>query len=212
MTSTQIDPAILELLASRICHDLISPIGAINNGIEFLEDSGAEALDDALGLLSYSANLATAKLKAFRLAYGAGGADPNLSPRETHEAFEALISAEGKINQDWDPDQLQEQLNMNPGYSKMLMATLMTAYECLPKGGTVSVQAHDPSTTQVTASGRDAALRPNMSEALNRQIDTQELDPRLAHSFAVSLLSDRYGYDIDFTENESRVIFHLAQR
>lgn len=212
MTQTQIDPAILELLASRICHDLISPIGAINNGIEFLEDSGAEALDDALGLLSYSANLATAKLKAFRLAYGAGGADPNLSPREVHEAFEALISAEGKIAQDWDPSQLQDALNMNPGYCKMLMATMMTAYECLPKGGTVSVTADSVSTTRVTASGTDAALRPNMAEALNRRIDTQELDPRLAHSFAVSLLSDRYGYDIDFAENEGDVTFRLIQR
>lgn len=212
MTTEPIDPAVLELLASRICHDLISPIGAINNGIEFLEDSGAEALDDALGLLSYSANLATAKLKAFRLAYGAGGADPNLSPREVHEAFEALISAEGKIAQDWDPGQLQDQLNMNPGYCKMLMATMMTAYECLPKGGTVNVGADDITTTRVTASGTDAALRPNMAEALRRRIDSRELDPRLAHSFAVSLLSDRYGYDIDVSEDAGAVIFHLTQR
>ena len=67
-------------VASRICHDLISPVGAINNGVEFMEEMGEdpEQRKDALGLISHSASQASAKLQAFRIAYGAGGRDNNV--------------------------------------------------------------------------------------------------------------------------------------
>ena len=52
---------LLELLSSRICHDLISPVGAIHNGLEFLEDMGPDALEDALELMKHSTKQATTK-------------------------------------------------------------------------------------------------------------------------------------------------------
>ncbi len=55
------DIAVLELLASRICHDLISPVGAVHNGVEFLEESGVTGGEDAIGLISHSAQMAAAQ-------------------------------------------------------------------------------------------------------------------------------------------------------
>src|SRR5690606_38058321 len=94
--------SVIELLASRICHDLVSPVGAINNGVEFMEDGGPDSMDEALGLISHSASQASAKLMAFRIAYGAGGRDANIKPEDIQKAFSALISADGKISQTWD--------------------------------------------------------------------------------------------------------------
>ena len=76
--------SVIELLASRICHDLVSPVGAINNGVEFMEEMGddAEQRKEALGLISHSASQASAKLMAFRIAYGSGG-------REVEEELDA---------------------------------------------------------------------------------------------------------------------------
>ena len=100
--SNTIDTGILEILSSKICHDLISPIGAVNNGIEFLTEMGPDAGEEVTDLIAFSANQASAKLKAYRMAYGAGGADDSIKPEEVDQAIEDIISAEGKIKQDWD--------------------------------------------------------------------------------------------------------------
>ena len=71
--SGQIEFRVMELLCSRLCHDLISPVMAINNGMELMaEDSGAMA-DDIRDLLTMSAGAAAAKLQFYRIAYGMGG-------------------------------------------------------------------------------------------------------------------------------------------
>ena len=81
--------SVIELLASRICHDLVSPVGAINNGVEFMEETGddAEQRAEALNLIAHSASQASAKLMAFRIAYGSGGRDPNIKPEDVQKAF-----------------------------------------------------------------------------------------------------------------------------
>ena len=71
-----IDFRVLELLCSRICHDLISPVTAINNGMELLDDDPGDMLDDIRALLMNSASEGAGKLQYFRLAYGMGG-DPD---------------------------------------------------------------------------------------------------------------------------------------
>ena len=101
--SDKIDIEILEVLASKICHDLISPIGAVNNGVEILEEMGPDAGPDVTELIAYSAASASAKLKAYRLAYAAGGADINLKPEDVHEAIEGIVAKDNKIQQNWDP-------------------------------------------------------------------------------------------------------------
>ncbi len=74
--SYMIDIRVLELLCSRICHDLISPVTAINNGMELLDDDPGDMLEDIRDLLMNSASEGAGKLQYFRLAYGLGG-DPD---------------------------------------------------------------------------------------------------------------------------------------
>lgn len=213
MQSSPMDTAILELLASRICHDLISPVGAVHNGVEFLQEMGIEGGDEAVGLIAHSAQMAAARLQAFRLCYGAGGRDPNIKPENVHKTFADLVGGDGKVTQEWDPHANLGFDETPVGFCKMLMGTMMLAQECLPKGGKVSVQAGSPGQTQVIASGNDTLVRDQVEEALARTIPTENLDPRLVHPYAVSVLAHHYGFTLKITEKQNgRVVFTLAHK
>jgi histidine phosphotransferase ChpT len=204
--------SVIELLASRICHDLVSPVGAINNGVEFMEEMGddPEQRKEALGLISHSASQASAKLMAFRIAYGAGGRDPNVKPEDVQKAFSQLISADGKITQAWDPHGNLGPKPLPYAYCKMLMAGLMLAAETLVKGGYVMVRPGEGSQTLVIAEGKDVLLRDNVEAALKQDIAAEDLDPRLVHPYALSVIAEHYGYSIAVQERrEDKVVFAI---
>src|SRR5687767_6415518 len=91
------------LLCSRLCHDLMSPVGALNNGIELMADeSDPDMRDKCLELLGESARASANKLKFFRLAFGAaGGFGNSIDTREAHSALEGLFGPERRIELGW---------------------------------------------------------------------------------------------------------------
>jgi histidine phosphotransferase ChpT len=203
--------AVLELLASRICHDIISPVGAINNGVELMQEMGADGFEDGVELIGYSAEQAAAKLAAFRMAYGAGGKDPNIKPEDVQKLFGNLIRAEGKISQAWDPFGKLGPDPLPPAYCKMLMCALMLAMEALPKGGYISVRpgmGDDEGNSLIIAEGDGATIREGVEDALNQTLDPEDLDPRLVHPYAISVLANSYGYNVAVKiQSEGRIEF-----
>jgi len=190
---------VLELLASRICHDIISPVGAINNGVELMQEMGADGFEDGIELIGYSAEQASAKLAAFRLAYGAGGRDPHIKPEDVQKIFGNLIRAEGKISQAWDPFGKLGPDPLPPGYCKILMGTMMLAMEALPKGGYISVRpgmGQQEGHSLIIAEGTGAVIREGVEKALIRETSPDDLDPRLVHPYAISVIAASYGYKI----------------
>ena len=91
------------LLCSRLCHDLMSPVGALNNGIELLADeTDPEMREKCLELLADSARASANKLKFFRLAFGAaGGFGEEIDTHEAEAALEGLFGAERRIELGW---------------------------------------------------------------------------------------------------------------
>lgn len=87
------------LIGSRICHDLISPIGAINNGLELLNMSGSHNGPE-MGLIGESVDNASARIRFFRIAFGAAG-DQMVGPPEVHSILRDLYG-EGRLRIDWD--------------------------------------------------------------------------------------------------------------
>ena len=207
--------AVMELLASRICHDIISPVGAINNGIELMQELGADGLDDGLELVAYSAEQSAAKLAAFRLAYGAGGSDPNLKPEDVQKVFGELIKGEGKHSQTWDPygnlGPNDNKKKLPEGYCKMLMCAMMLAMETLPKGGYISVRpgmGDDAGHSLIIAEGEDALIRDQVEEALTQKLEPDDLDPRLVHPYAIGILAESYDFNISIkSQAEGRIEF-----
>src|ERR1700689_1485351 len=100
----QIDMRVMELLASKICHDLVSPISAINNGVELIEDIGGAVVEEAMQLIGDSAGHASRRLRLFRMAYGRAGSEENMGIKDIRNIAEQYIAG-GKITLNWPEDQ-----------------------------------------------------------------------------------------------------------
>ncbi len=214
--STAIDTGILEILASKICHDLISPIGAVNNGIEFLEDMGPDAGKEVTDLIAFSAGQASAKLKAYRMAYGAGGADDSIKPEEVHQAIQDIVGAEDKITQEWDPYGDLGYEDRPKAFCKMLVCALLLGMDSMPKGGTLGVSAGKNSgETLVTAKGEDASIRENSGSALTLALPRESLEPKYVHAYMTGLLGQAYGYSFEIenagTDSVEITIKHCSE-
>ena len=100
----QIDMQVMELLASKFCHDLVSPVSAINNGVELIEDIGGSVVEEAMKLIGDSAGHASRRLRLFRVAYGRAGSEENLPLKDMRQIAEQYIGA-GKVTLNWPEDQ-----------------------------------------------------------------------------------------------------------
>lgn len=202
--SAKIDIGILELLASKICHDLISPIGAIHNGLEIIDemgDGGKEVTD----LIAFSATQASAKLQAFRMAYGAGGADTSIKPEEVHKSIEAIVGAEKKIRQTWEATAPLGPMDRPKGFSKILICALLLAMESLPKGGTISAKnGSSENEVIVKAEGENAGFREGIKDALTLKMPRERLEPKFVHAYVTGLNAANYGFSITAAEETGR--------
>jgi histidine phosphotransferase ChpT len=77
-----LDAKLMELMASRLCHDLASPVGAVMSGLELMQEFEDETADDALRLMGDSARIAARRLAFYRLAFGFAGNARNLTVGE----------------------------------------------------------------------------------------------------------------------------------
>ena len=128
------------LLASRLCHDLVGPIGAVHNGLEILADeTDAEMRRRAIELMDQSATEAARRLQFYRLAFG--GAHRNgagLGLDEARNAAQGLFEA-GKITLDWPEAYLGPELTSDRMVVKLLLNMSLVGAEALARGGTLSV-------------------------------------------------------------------------
>lgn len=129
------------MLCSRVCHDLINPVGAIGNGLEVLADPTQSAMaDGAQDLIANSAKQARAKLEFARLAYGASStAGTDFDTRECERVAKLYFEIE-KADLDW-----QVPLILLPKHkAKLLMNMLLIAAMAVPRGGLVTAKVEGP--------------------------------------------------------------------
>ncbi|MCB1590932.1 MAG: hypothetical protein KDI90_00635 [Alphaproteobacteria bacterium] len=203
---------IVELMASKVCHDLISPIGAVSNGVEFLEDAGDDgSVDpDVVNLIAFSAGQAAAKLKLFRLAYGAGGSDPSIKPEDVHKAFGDYVAGDKRVTQDWDPHAPLGLENPPPGFCKVLACLLLTMIDSLPKGGKIKVFDGQDGSLHIQSEGENAAFREGYKAALSGVASPDILEPKTIHPYLSHMICVHYGYSIHvFDEAENSILLSL---
>jgi histidine phosphotransferase ChpT len=144
------------LLCSRVCHDLISPVGAIVNGLEVLEeDKDEETRVFALELIKKSAHTASAKLQFCRIAFGAAGsAGAQIDLGEAEKLTRGLL-ADDKTKINWN---LPREL-MPKNQVKLLLNMMLIASGTIPRGGAITVDpAVDGKGFRISASGLNARL------------------------------------------------------
>jgi histidine phosphotransferase ChpT len=192
-----IDMRVAELLASRLCHDLVGPIGAVNNGLELLEDEDLGMSDDAIQLSASSARQAANLLQIFRLAYGMAGARIGDDLGNLRDLATGFL-ASGKTMLDWTAVGPPAG-NTPDGLGKLLLNLIVLGEECLPRGGTLGVSlAERPAGLEVavTANGTGARLREESQLVLVDDAVIEELTPRNVHGYFTRLLAQRMGSDL----------------
>jgi len=196
------------LLCSRICHDLVGPIGALSNGIELmeLEDDPAMA-GDALDLLKMSANNAATRLKFLRLVFGASGGDAMpLAVSEARAAAQAFY-ADHRLTLDWPAT---DQADPAKNRVRLLLNLIMSAAFGMVRGGTLSVHLSEAE-VRVTGAHDRAELSDEVLSALTgaRQAATVE-DARIIEAFHAALLAEAEGMRIQATNGAGQFVISAA--
>lgn len=178
------------LLCSRVCHDIISPVGAIANGLELMDDPDvdAEMKATALDMVRSSAKTATAKLKFCRIAFGASGsAGAQIDLGEAGETAKAFVGDE-KIKLDWQAPRE----NRPKAEVKLILNMLMLAMAGIPRGGVVTV-AVDGRNFNVSAKGERAKVPQAMADVLTGAVAADTLDARMVQPYYSKLLAQSAG-------------------
>ncbi len=125
------------LIASKVCHDIISPVGALANGLEVLDEGQGEEMDAfAMDLIRKSAKSASAKLKFARLAFGASGsAGASIDTGEAEEVVGLYLAGE-KPEMTWTGERSLVPKNR----IKLLLNLVLIALNAVPRGGTIHVE------------------------------------------------------------------------
>jgi histidine phosphotransferase ChpT len=192
----QIDMQVAELLASRLCHDLVGPIGAVNNGMELLEDEDLGMSEDAIQLSASSARQAANLLQFYRLAYGMAGGRIGADFGALQELAAGFL-ASSKATLDWTAEQPVG--DAPEGLGKLLLNLIVLGEECLPRGGTLGVTLSSAAAgleVAVTANGTGARLREESQPVLADDVVIDELTPRNVHGYFTRLLAQRMGSEL----------------
>jgi len=195
------------MLCSRLCHDLLSPVGALNNGLELLADEDDPAMrQKCLELLEQSARTSAHKLKFFRLAFGAaGGFGEQVPADEPKELIQSLTDANHRVTLDWD---LAEKTLSKPAV-KILLNLAAIGLDSLVRGGTLAVGAErngDNTEIVVRATGQRVAFDQSIGLALTGKLDERELSGRTAPAHMIRLLAEEKGGSVQFAHTDDALV------
>lgn len=191
-----IDLRVAELLTSRLCHDLVGPIGAVGNGLELLSDDEFGMAEDAMKLTASSARQASNILQFFRLAYGMAGARVGADYSQLRDLSAALLEP-SRTKLEWTTVQAPD--DAPDGLAKVLLNMVALGHEALPRGGRLKVEVGTGGgriEARVTAEGQDAHLRPESLAGLADKVNLDEMTPRGVHSYFTRLVAKRLGSDL----------------
>lgn len=199
MTESEVDLA--SLLCSRLCHDLLSPVGAMNNGLELLADEhDPEMKQRCMDLLAESAKSAADKLKFFRLAFGAAGGFGNeVDPTEARAVIEPLVTSSGRTMLQWEvPAGLMPKRAI-----KILLNLVLLANDALVRGGTLFVGAEcreDEQEIVIRANGPKIVMDSAIRDTLTGGLDPSMVDSRTAAAWMARSLAVRSGGLVQIAE------------
>ncbi|MGE4351023.1 MAG: histidine phosphotransferase family protein [Bdellovibrionales bacterium] len=195
-----IDLRVLELLSSKICHDLISPVSAINNGVELIEDIGGSVVDEAMKLIGDSAAQSSRRLRVFRVAYGRAGSEANLPLRDMCQVAQQYFTA-GKIKLNWDESLEIPGLAERRGALKTLINLMIMSDEVLAYGGTITLKRLDDETQtgcRIEIEGKGAQLSSPFQEALYARTEIDDLTPRTIQPYITGRFAAHFSLEITY--------------
>lgn len=201
------------LLCSRLCHDLISPVGAIANGLEIMDDEDDDVMRaEVMTLLNQSAEVTSSKLKFFRLSFGsAGGFGEKVPLSEAQNAIRGLYRS-GNIDLTWK----SEVGGMDKDGMKVMLNMVLLAGESMIRGGTLLVEIEENlSVTDITISVQGAKIifQDAVREALLGDISEDNMEAKTAPAFLAASIARRLGSKIDYIQHDDQnFVLHTSYK
>ena len=195
------------MLCSRLCHDMLSPVGALSNGLELLAmETDPEMRNSVMELLEQSATISTNKLKFFRLAFGAaGGFGDRVDVAEPRSLIEALVADKSKIEINW----AIETANLSKPSVKVLLNFAQIAIDALVRGGTLDVGAEvrdGNCEIVVRATGPKIAFDETIGKAIEGSLPSSELSSRTAAAHMIALLAEESGGGLQYARTDEALV------
>ena len=187
------------LLCSRVCHDVISPVGAIVNGLEVLEDENDASMRDfALDLIRKSSRQASARLQFARLAFGAAGsAGASIDLGDAEQVARGMFQDE-KVKLSWTAPRALLPKNR----VKLLLNLIVIATNAVPRGGTIDVVVTgdaEASEFVLTSKGMNARIPPHVEELLAGSPDSGTVDAHGIQAYYAGLVARAAGMKVSFS-------------
>ena len=205
------DLKLAEMLASRLCHDLVNPIGAVANGVELMSEFCDTMQKDALDLVASSADSAMKRVAFFRVAYGYAGHDEGQSIQEVRGLTEGFLGS-GKVALDWPPGPDDAAIGLPRSGLKLVLALVAVAVESLPRGGkvAVAVAVDAPKGATIVAIGTGARIEAATDAVLatlkaGTTPDPASLDPKTVGAAFAGRLAQQIGASIAVDSGADRV-------
>ncbi|HZS85746.1 MAG TPA: histidine phosphotransferase family protein [Stellaceae bacterium] len=198
-----VDLRIVELLSARLCHELVSPTGAIANGVELLGEDDPEFAREAVALIGESARKAGRRLQFYRFAYGtlSGGGTAGPPPRDLIAGF----LADGKASCVWS----EAALGLPLDWLKLGCNMLVLAAEALPRGGELRVAVPEAGGIAVSASGT-INLTAEARSAVAMETPVEALTSRTVQGYFTALLARRLGAVLAATSAGDELVLSAA--
>ena len=195
------------LLCSRLCHDMLSPVGALSNGLELLADEqDPEMRARCIELLEQSAKISTDKLKFFRLAFGAAGGFGEAVPvEEAQEVITSLAADAKRVELNWA---ISETTLPKPAV-KVLLNLSQIALDALIRGGKLDIGAErrDGNVEIVArATGDKIAFDDTIGKALQAEISPLDVSSRTAAAHMIALLAEEMGGGLQYKASDGALV------
>ncbi|VAW13777.1 Signal transduction histidine kinase [hydrothermal vent metagenome] len=188
------------LICSKVCHDIINPVGAIINGLEVLgDDDGGDMKDMAMELIWKSAEAASSQLKFARFAFGAAGSAGALMDLGDIRQVATDYITTDKVTMDWTSPMGQ----LPKDDAKLLLNMIMIAPSTIVHGGTVSIVVDEDLASPrftIAMQGRAAAIPDDIEALFRGDVDLDSLDARKIQPYFLGLVARSVGAEVAFRQ------------
>ncbi|MCI4677878.1 histidine phosphotransferase [Rhodoblastus acidophilus] len=198
------------LVASRVCHDVISPVGAIVNGLEVLEEDKDEGMREfALDLIRKSAKAASARLQFCRLAFGAAGSAGAAIDTGDAEKVARGLFADDRTQLNWE----SPRVFMPKNKVKLVLNLCLIAAACIPRGGVMNVSIEgegDDARMSVTVKGPNLKLASHVADLLEGRSESGMVDAHGIQPFFTGLVARSCGMAVQVAASSEDVTLRAA--
>lgn len=204
-----------ELLCTRLCHDLTGPIGAVNNGAEFLGEEGFSMQGQAMELITSSAFSAVTRLQFYRFAYGKvkDHGEANLADKQK---LAMDFFTDGKISLDW-PDNHTDSagISISIKMARLIYNLLIIASTVLIRGGTVAVRIGQDGAGKkqiaVTAKGAAVKWDDDSEKIFSGKFKVEDLNPKNVQTYLTKLYTDDLKSELSYHATDDELVMQVTQ-